>query len=242
MSKFESLIPFIQNRTVDEKINIIVDSREATSAQKIITGLKELGVNLEITYVPQGDYIISNSCAIERKTVSDFAYTLTRRHLFEQLFMLKESFSCPVLILEGYLPVIYRFSKINPMSVWGALFSLAHQGISIIPTSSWKETIDFLYVAARQEQVIEKREPAIRRIKKAESLADKQLYLIAGLPRINNTRGEDLLDHFKTPRRIFSATKDELLDIRGIGEGIATAITEVLDAQYSCKKHKKEIE
>jgi len=236
MHKFESLIPFIPHQDDNEKVTIVVDSREASTAQNIVNGLRELRVDIEIKPLSQGDYIISDECAFERKTVSDFVYTLTRRHLFEQLFMLKEAYSRPILILEGYLPVIYKYRKIKPVSVWGALFSLARQGISIIPTTNWRETTDLLCITAKQEQIVERREPAIRHTKKTESIAEKQLYLIAGLPYTNYTRGEKLLEHFKTPRRIFSATKDELLSIKGIGEIIATAITEVLDTPFVHKK------
>ena len=157
MSGSESLTPYIRDVNDAEYPTIVVDSREASSAPKIIKGLREHGAEIKIQVLEKGDYILSEQCAFERKTVNDFVYTLTRRYLFEQVFLLKEAYVKPFILIEGYLPVIYKFSKINPSSVWGAMFALAKGGINMIQTTNWQETVDFLYISARQEQLVEKR-------------------------------------------------------------------------------------
>ena len=85
----ESLVPFIRGGEGRRPV-IVVDSREASAAPKVLKGLREADVDIRIVALPRGDYIISDRVAIERKTVKDFVYTLTRRHLFEQIFTLKE--------------------------------------------------------------------------------------------------------------------------------------------------------
>ncbi len=142
-----------------------MDSREASSAKKIATGLVEKGVNVKTEMLEKGDYILSDQCAVERKTVNDFVYTLTRRYLFEQLFRLKDVYPKSLIVLEGYLPIIYKYSSISPASVWGAMFNLAKNGIAIVNTASQKETVDFLYTAARQEQIVEKRSAVVHAFK-----------------------------------------------------------------------------
>ncbi len=91
MSGAETLLPYLNEKKNDEKPTLIVDSREANSAAKIVKGLIERGVNVKTETLEKGDYILSDQCAVERKTVTDFVYTLTRRYLFEQLFRLKEA-------------------------------------------------------------------------------------------------------------------------------------------------------
>ena len=152
MSGTETLLPYIKDEN-EEKPTIIVDSREASSAPKIVKGLREAGAEIKIQALPKGDYVLSDCCAVERKTVSDFVYTLTRRYLFEQLFMLKEAYSKPIILIEGYLPIIYKFSKIKPSSVWGAMFALAKNGIAMIHTTTYKETVDFLYTVCDNAQM-----------------------------------------------------------------------------------------
>ena len=159
MSGAETLIPFLREKGKGDQPTIIVDSREAKTAPKIVKGLTELGADISIRYLEKGDYVISNLCAFERKTVSDFVYTLTRRYLFDQLFTLKECYEKSFILIEGYLPIVYKYSKIQPASVWGAMFALAKQGINLMHTNSYKETVDFLYTAAKQEQIVEKTVP-----------------------------------------------------------------------------------
>ena len=165
-----------------------MDSREASSAEKIVKGLIERGVNVKTQKLEKGDYILSDECAVERKTVSDFVYTLTRRYLFEQIFTLKDAYPKSLVVLEGYLPIIYKYSNIHPSAVWGAMFNLAKNGVSLVNTSSYKETIDFLYAAARQEQIVEKRSPMVHAFKKCETLSDSQIYFVASLPSIGREK------------------------------------------------------
>ena len=112
MSGTETLLPFLKEKKNDEEPTIIVDSREASSAAKIVKGLVERGVHVKTATLEKGDYILSDECAVERKTVHDFVYTLTRRYLFEQLFRLKDVYPKSLILLEGYLPIIYKFSHI----------------------------------------------------------------------------------------------------------------------------------
>ena len=115
MSGTETLVPFMnEKKKPGEEPTIIVDSREASSAEKIVKGLVEKGVNVKTEMLEKGDYILSDQCAVERKTVNDFVYTLTRRYLFEQLFSLKEVYPKSLIVLEGYMPIIYKYSSIHP--------------------------------------------------------------------------------------------------------------------------------
>src|SRR5271169_4991392 len=140
MSSTETLVPFIgEKKKPGEEPTIIEDSREASSAEKIVKGLIEKGASVKTQLLEKGDYILSDQCAVERKTVNDFVYTLTRRYLFEQLFGLKDAYPKALIVLEGYMPIIYKYSSINPASVWGAIFNLAKNGIAIVNTASQKE-------------------------------------------------------------------------------------------------------
>ena len=133
MSGNETLVPFISEKKKGEEPTIIMDSREASSAKKIAAGLTEKGATVKTQMLEKGDYIFSDQCAVERKTVNDFVYTLTRRYLFEQLFRLKDVYPKSLIVLEGYMPVIYKYSSISPASIWGAMFNLAK---TVYPSST----------------------------------------------------------------------------------------------------------
>ncbi len=59
MSGSETLTPYLKEKKDNEQPTIIVDSREATSAPKILKGLKELGAEIRIEALEKGDYVIS---------------------------------------------------------------------------------------------------------------------------------------------------------------------------------------
>ena len=233
MSGTETLLPYLREKKKnDEEPTIIVDSREANSAAKIVKGLRERGVNIKTETLEKGDYILSDQCAVERKTVHDFVYTLTRRYLFEQLFRLKEAYPKSLILLEGYLPIIYKFSHIQPAAIWGAMFNLAKNGIALVNTSSYKETIDFLYVAARQEQIVEKRTPTVHPFKKTETLSDAQMYFVASLPNIGREKATAILKSYQTPLNALINVDDWSKTVYGLGPVISNKVKEVLNTPF----------
>ena len=232
MSGTETLVPYIKEASEAEQPLIIVDSREAATAPKIVKGLKEQGARIQIRPLQKGDYVISDQCAFERKTVRDLVYTLTHRHLFEQLFTLKEAYEKPFILIEGYLPIIYKFTRIKPASIWGALFALAKQQILLIHTTNYKETTDFLYTAARQEQLVEQRKPAIHPVKKHETLADAQIFFIASLPNIGRERATSLLQTYQTPLNALLNVENWAKAVHGLGPKTTRKVKQVLHKPY----------
>jgi len=233
MSDTETLVPYLKKKSCKREPTIIVDSREANTAAKIVKGLRERGVTVQTRALQKGDYILSDVCAVERKTVQDFVYTLTHRHLFEQLFTLKEVYPKALILLEGYLPIIYKFSRIKPASVWGAMFNLAKNGIAIITTTSYKETIDFLHVAARQEQLVEERAPVVHPIKKCETTCDAQIFFMASLPKIGREKAIAILKSYQTPLNALANVDDWPKTVHGLGPKISHKAKEVLTKPYT---------
>ncbi len=234
MSGTETLVPYLDGKKKKngEEPTIIVDSREASTAAKIVKGLIERGVKVRTEALEKGDYILSDQCAVERKTVSDFVYTLTRRYLFEQLFRLKDVYPKSLILLEGYLPIIYKFSHVQPAAIWGAMFNLAKNGIALVNTASYKETIDFLYVAARQEQILEKRAPTVHAFKKTDTLADAQVYLVASLPNIGREKATAILKSYQTPLNALINVDGWSKTVHGLGPVISNKVKEVLSTPY----------
>jgi len=243
MSGTETLVPFIKDKKKSgEEPTIIMDSREASSAKKIASGLVERGVNVKTEMLAKGDYILSDQCAVERKTVNDFVYTLTRRYLFEQLFRLKDVYPKSLIVLEGYLPIIYKYSSISPASVWGAMFNLAKNGIAIVNTASQKETVDFLYTAARQEQIVEKRSAVVHAFKKCDTLSDAQVYFIASLPSIGREKATAILESYQTPMNALINVADWDGAVHGLGPVITNRVKDVLATPYKDKECTEETE
>ncbi len=236
MSKEQTLLPFVKEKNKDGEPTIIIDSRETSSAKKITTGLMEKGAQIKTEMLEKGDYILSDQCAVERKTVSDFVYTLTRRFLFEQLYRLRDAYPKSFVIIEGYMPIIYKYSNIQPQAIWGAMFNLAKNGIAIINTANQKETIDFLYTAARQEQIIEKRNATVHAFKKYDTLSDAQIYFIASLPSIGREKATAILEIYQTPINALINTDYWEKTVHGLGPTITNRVKDLLNTPHQNKK------
>ena len=231
MSKKETLLPFIEGFPQAEEPVVIVDSNEATTARRIVKGLKDAGASVRILPLEKGDYIVSDVCVLERKTVSDFVQTLTQGRLFEQLTALKEAYEHPLLVLEGELQSIFEFRGVRPRAIWGALFFLARNGIPIVPTADWMGTVDLIYTAARQEQLVEKRKAAVRPLKRIKTLEEAQLYLMCGIPLIGGEKAKALLGRFESPLNAFIHI-EEWDDVKGIGKKIKGQAKKVLATPF----------
>jgi len=238
MSKDGSLLPYVKTKKSEEEPTIIIDSREASSAKKIAAGLTEKGATVKTQMLEKGDYILSDQCAVERKTVNDFVYTLTRRFLFEQLFRLKDVYPKSLIVLEGYLPIIYKYSNIQPQAIWGAMFNLAKNGVAIVNTASQKETVDFLYTAARQEQIVERRSAVVHAFKKCDTLSDAQVYFVASLPSIGREKATAILESYQTPMNALINVDDWEKAVHGLGPVITNRVKDVLSTPYKDNKEK----
>ena len=80
-------------------MKIIVDNRERKSG--ISEELSDLDVNFEFSQLELGDFILSDDCVVERKTISDFLSSLVDGRLFSQAKNLKDHFDKVLYILEG---------------------------------------------------------------------------------------------------------------------------------------------
>ena len=217
--------------TTHYNLEIVVDSKEASKATKVLEGLRNSGVNVITEPLEKGDYILSTECAVERKTVYDFVGTLTKRNLFEEIFPLKNAYPHTILLLEGYMPLIYKFSKVRPAVIYGALYSLAKNGIGIIPTINQHETVVALCTMARQEQIEEKRYLKVHPIKTQETLADSQIFFMGSLPNIGREKAVAILKAYKSPLTALNDVPN-WKKIEGVGPKIVEKVKVVLESNY----------
>ncbi len=209
-----------------EKPVIKVDKRELRSG--ITDYLKNFGCEIEEERLEIGDYILSDRVAVERKTFSDFISSTRDLRLFSQLKELTK-FEKPILLIEGF----EYFGDLNQNSLFGALASVILDfGVPTIWTKNKKESSNFIYITAKREQFKEKRGFAIRLRKKPQNLREEQEYLIAGLPSINSVLSSRLLEKFGTPKKIFKAKKEELTEIKSLGEKKAQRILDIINTKH----------
>jgi len=112
------------------------------------------------------------------------------------------------------------------------MFALAKQGIYMIHTNSYKETIDFLYTAARQEQIVEKRIPVVHPVKKLETLSEAQIFFLASLPNIGREKAIALLKSYQAPLNALINVDRWTKDVHGLGPKITKKVKRVIHEPY----------
>jgi ERCC4-type nuclease len=205
--------------------------------------LTELGI--QITPVPEDEgnvdrYILSERLAIERRAGSSLLRGIVDKTLFTSAIYLREHFEVPILIVEG--EVNYGYMSFDPQAVRGALSSvMLVYGLSVLTLPDVKETVALIAMMCRQEQV---GVPEISLVpkRKATDLADLQRRVVEMLPGCGRVAARDLLQHLGSVRRIAMSSPEELRDVRGIGAKKATAIYEVLNAEYEAVDTERDLE
>lgn len=215
--------------SVPQKVKIIVDYRESRSS--VIRHLASQDLDVQVTDLDVGDYIVSQRIGVERKTVDDFLNSLLEGKIFQQVKNLRQTFSRPILIIEGENLLTKR--NINHASLFGSLSSIMIDfGVSIMSTKTPQETADFLIALARREQRDSTKPVPIRGEKWASSPTEQQQFLIEGLPNISAVLAKRLLDHFGSIRAIINASAEDLAEVQGIGPRTAQELHTLFSREY----------
>ena len=211
------------------RVLIFIDTREANSG--ILDYFGQYDCNIQKKMLLYGDFVVSDRVVIEKKLVQDFIKSITDKRLFQQMRSMKDNFEKPILIIEGEESL---YGMLQPNIIRGALAAITVDlSIPIIWTRDLADTAGLVYWIAKREQIDEKRDIDLRNKKIPETIEEQQAYLVASLPDVSSVRAKALLEHFKTPQKVFNATVEELQEVKGIGEKIAQKIKKVLEKEYS---------
>lgn len=229
--KIERYVSQEPNGQAQNVVTIVADSRElgAVTTRELV----RLGVHVKAESLVVGDFALSDRAVVERKEIDDFASSIIDGRLFEQAIKLKE-YERPIIIVEGENPM--GSGRVRPEAVLGAYASLLiDYGIPILWSPTPTYSAQLMLTIARREQTLEKRLPRIMSGPKPPTLEEQQEFIVASLPSIDRVRARNLLIALNTVERIFSAPKEELKSVNGIGEKISEDIRRVLTSKYVSK-------
>ena len=210
-----------------EDLRMIIDEREKKSG--IPDLLREVGVKVEMSNLPVGDYIVAPETVVERKSVLDFISSVFDGRLFDQCSRLKEHFEHPSIVIEGNLDQIAQITE-NPLVFYGAVSSVALDfKIPVIPTPNASITAKLLVaMCARQGKT---KGPFLKKIRKTGDMHRQQLSVLCSLPGVGEKLASRMLEKFGSPGKSLKASAVELSKIEGMGEARAQRIRKVLDAE-----------
>lgn len=207
------------------KFTITADMRESRSG---VTKRLEQGRLVTVQYadLPVGDYILSENVVVERKEAVDFVNSIMDRRLFGQVAQMKATYARPVVMIEG--DVFATRSGIAHDALRGALSWLSViEGVSLVHTRDANDTATFLEVMVRHAQEGLGYEIPLRG-NKPKNLKVLSQFAVEGLPGCGPGTAKKLLEHFGSVERVFTATAEDLRQVKGVGPKTAEQIRELL--------------
>ncbi|MBU4491177.1 MAG: DEAD/DEAH box helicase [Euryarchaeota archaeon] len=211
-------------------VRVYVDQREIRS--HVAHALEKLGMDVSLTTLEVGDYVVSDRVGIERKTAEDFLSTfLDGRDLFSQISDLVRAYERPLLIIEG--EGLYTTRQIHPNSIRGVLAAITIDfGVPVIFSKDEEDTAALISIIAKREQIESKRDINLHGKKSAATLKEQQEYLVSAISEIGPAAARNLLRHFGSVERVMTASREELMQVELVGPKTADRIKEVVSGEY----------
>ncbi|HDM23028.1 MAG: ERCC4-type nuclease [Methanomicrobia archaeon] len=207
-------------------MELLVDIRE----RHIMDLLREY--NPEVIRLSAGDILIvkeNTGILIERKTPSDFIFSIRSNRLWEQLLKMIKYDRIGLYMVKRRMLLIHGPLELNAQ-IFGALMEILFvYEIPIIFLNNDFEFKEFFRILLqREERGLNDKVPQERWYRKRfrEDLPekDKKIYILASLPYIGNVLAKNLFAEFGSIASIATAPEKDLMNVKGIGEKRAKLI------------------
>jgi DNA excision repair protein ERCC-4 len=203
---------------------VLVDHRERGSG--IPGALIAAGLDVEVTDLPVGDYILGLEMAIERKGPHDLGASIRDGRIFEQALRLQSTFPQAVLLVEGEPRGIAE-------DAWrGAVCRLVEDGFTVLHSLDAEDSAAWiirLAKRARRGGPTTRNEGSRRAPRHPSAQAEVMLSVVPG---ISSTMARSLLAAYGSLAALAAATPEGLRSHPGIGRVRAARIAEALCGGY----------
>ncbi|MFX1564100.1 MAG: ERCC4 domain-containing protein [Promethearchaeota archaeon] len=226
----------------NEVLHLVIDSRE----RSLITIFDEKPdrIDYKTKSLDIADVIVSKDLAIERKTWTDFIASIRDGRLFEQLIRLTDTYSAPVLILEGISDSVLEISGMSLSSIYGALAYIAcKMGVAIIPTRNTEDTAIAIERIAYREQIKDEKPVLTRRAPKGMTIEERREFVMEGLILTGPKKAKKLIEQFQTPYKVIEAIKasEVVLTNTGKPKGIKGPLSDLSGFGWKYLKKNREL-
>lgn len=191
------------------------------------------------TITADGTYI---GVPVERKEIGDYLRSLNDGRRDEQLYNMSYGFPLSYIVTIGSAARAIRGTKMNlgayVSSLVGSSLKRAPDGacgqVVTVNLESEREFVLFLkYLDEKVKEGDFTRVPIMQ--KRAWKPEELLVYVVSGLPGIGTKTAANLLAYFGSVRGVMNATKEELMEVDGVGPKRAEEIHGVLTAAYTLK-------
>jgi ERCC4-type nuclease len=203
---------------------VLVDHRERRSA--IPEALVAAGVDVQLTDLPVGDYVLGPGLAVERKGPTDLGASIRDGRIFEQAARLQSAFPQAVLMVEGEPSWIAE-------DAWrGAVCRLVEDGFTVLHSLDAEDSAAWIVRLAKRARraAPTTRTDGPRRAPRHPSAQAE--VMLSVVPGISVTMARSLLAAYGSLAAVAAAAPGGLLRHPGIGRVRAARLAEALHGEY----------
>jgi ERCC4-type nuclease len=203
---------------------VLVDHRERGSA--IPEALAGAGLDVQLTDLPVGDYVLGPGLAVERKGPADLGASIRDGRIFDQAVRLQSAFPQAVLLIEGEPRWIAE-------DAWrGAVCQLVEDRFTVLHSLDAEDSAAWilrLAKRARRTAPTTRTEGPRRAPRHPSAQAEVMLSIVPG---ISPTMARSLLAAYGSLEAVAAAAPDGLRSHPGIGRVRAARIADALRGGY----------
>lgn len=203
---------------------VLVDHRERNSS--IPDALVAAGLEVQLTDLPVGDYVLGLELAVERKGPNDLGASIRDGRIFDQAVRLQSTFAQAVLLVEGEPRGIAE-------DAWrGAVCRLVEDGFTVLHSLDAEDSAAWLVrlaKRARRAGPTTRTEGPRRAPRHPSAQAEAMLSVVPG---ISTTMARSLLAAYGSLAAVAEAAPGGLRGHPGIGRVRAARLAEALHGGY----------
>lgn len=205
-------------------VPVLVDHRERGSM--IPDALAAAGLDVRLTDLPVGDYVLGHDLAVERKGPHDLGASIRDGRIFDQAVRLQSTFAQAVLLLEGEPRGIAE-------DAWrGAVCRLIEDGITVLHSLDAEDSAAWVVRLAKRARRPGPTSPTHGPRRSPRHPSAQAEAMLSVVPGISTTMARSLLTSYGSLAGVAAAAPDGLRGHPGIGPVRAARLAEALHADF----------
>jgi ERCC4-type nuclease len=203
---------------------VLVDHRERSSA--IPDALVAAGLDVRLTDLPVGDYVLGLGLAVERKGPNDLGASIRDGRIFDQAVRLQSAFAQAVLLVEGEPRGIAE-------DAWrGAVCRLVEDGFTVLHSLDAEDSAAWIIRLAKRARRAGPTMPTEGPRRAPRHPAAQAEVMLSVVPGISATMARSLLAAYGSLAAVAAAAPEGLRRHPGIGRVRAARLAEALHGRY----------
>lgn len=228
---------------------VFIDTKEQSFIKKSKLFFKNKHIKNEEKSLDDGDLKIllttKKFFIVERKRYDDFASSYIKKHLQDQAIRMNNQYDFYCVVIHGGMDDIYRARQFNPQLKYvnEKTIEKMYQKMELIykcPCFFVENDIQYFNKVLELCDMLVKAEGNSHIVKTSVTIQEHpELSLLMAKEGIGEGMAKLLIDEFGSPKNVLYASREDLLDVNGVGDSTVVKIKELKEVFENGAKEKE---